>query len=501
MKTFNVVFTGDAQSLIDDLQSAGVVVNKVLIRSKVLNVSANDGAKLLRPNITLIEEEGSVTPTPQAVWQQLRLVTQDLPLAPAYNAACDGDGVTIYLVDTGVDTTHPELVDALITEIWSHDGSSGDEVGHGTTLATLMVGKTIGISPKAHIKVVKIPTGAPVGTSVLLEALEAVLIDHSQTTSVKVVNCSWLISKSQILDTKITELEAANLVVVAAAGNDGVAADSFSPVGLDSVLGVAACDAYDRVIPWGPSDTSNYGPEVDITAPGIDIVTIDKAGATGKLSGTSVAAAITSAVVAQFIEYSVNADAKGIQDMVLAHALDEFLFRNESVYGTTPNKLLHTITTSDAAETAWKVTRPCIVDVQLGGKTTFSVPYVLPIERINISGFNWPNGTAFYMPSWISFAETDKLTVAPPATLTPGKYPLFIEGLDAKNKQYILPVLVRVYKTSPAEVASNTTEQYLNDSGEWVNVHLEFCTQDSDCQPPSYRFCDTSSNSCAGSKV
>lgn len=502
MTTFNVVFTGDPSVLVTYLKAQGITGVTVFQRSKVLQVVANDAKALVHPNIKLVEEEKTVTPQLQAVWQQLRLTTVDLPLSPLYSAVFDGAGQVIYLVDTGVDTSHPELTPTLVNQLWSFDGSAGDTLGHGTILATLIAGKTIGISPKVFIKSVKIDTGK-VNVSTLVSALEAILADHEQTPNqAKVVNCSWLIEKSQVLDTVISSLEAAGLVVVAAAGNSGVAANTFSPVGLDSVLGVGACDAYDRVIAWGTGDVSNFGPEVDITAPGIDVVTIDKTGAQGKLSGTSVAAAITSAVVAQFIQSNPSISATAVQAALLDHALQEFLFRNESIYSTTPNRLLHTLSTTDVGNFAWGVQRPCVVNVQLNTATRLAIPFKSPITSVNAKGFKWPDGSSFYMPSWVTFdAEKKVFYFVPPQGLAPGKYPFFLEGLDAQNKQYILPVLALVYKDSVSEVTANTTEQYLNESGAWVTVHLEFCVQDSDCQPPSYRFCNQTTHQCDGFKA
>ncbi len=102
----------------------------------------------------------------------------------------------------------------------------------------------------------------------------------------------------------------------AAAGNTGVEADTLSPVGLDTVIGVAASDAYDRVISWGSGLSSNWGPEVDLTAPGVDVPIINLNGGYTTGSGTSIAAAIVSGVVAQYIKNNNSLTAQQIQNLV-----------------------------------------------------------------------------------------------------------------------------------------------------------------------------------------
>jgi len=259
-----------------------------------------------------------------------------------YNPSNEGEGTVIYLMDSGVDTSHPELLNADITNFYSHDGTWGDTEGppgHGTALASVILGNTVGVSPKVTLKIVKVPLGAGTPVNLLLDAFNAILTDNS--TSIKVINCSWLVPRNELLNAKMLELQANGFIVVAAAGNSMTRADHWSPVGLDGVLGVAASDVYDQVTSWNNGmNGSNWGPEVDITAPGINVLLAAPGGTLQLASGTSIAAAITSAVIAQYINRFPEKTGNDIQNLIITHALSNALFRDEIVYNTTPNLLL-----------------------------------------------------------------------------------------------------------------------------------------------------------------
>lgn len=329
MALYNLVYTGDAAALQTELEAAGITVNAIYESLNVMNVTTSDSVDFSQfSQITLTEEDTSVTATLGA-WQRNRVNSTDLPMRTVYTPKNEGAGVVVYVLDSGIDTTHPELQGRTILNLHSYDETFDDTIGHGTAITSLIVGGQLGAARDAIIKNVKIQSGIAIPVSQLLAAFNAVKADHLETPDdVKVVNCSWHVAKSQILDTKIRELQLSGLVVVASAGNTVEAADNFSPVGLDTVIGVAASDAYDRVIGWGPGTGSNWGPEVDITAPGIDVEIAALDGTITSGSGTSYAAAITSALVCQYIHNSPGQTASQIQNNFFSAGLADRLFHN-----------------------------------------------------------------------------------------------------------------------------------------------------------------------------
>lgn len=437
----------DHTTLESSLSTTGCVVLEKLNALNVWIVDAPDTQFASVNGVLQYEVDADITVEPH--WHLNRICSTRLPFRPIYVTKNKGEGTTVYLVDSGIDTTHPELSNATIQHLWSWDNTFTDTNGHGTGLASILVGSTLGVSSRATVKSVKIPFGQPVTISILLNAFNTILSDHLLTPGIKVVNCSWSVQKSIILDSKITELQQNGLIVVAAAGNNIIDANTLSPVGLDTVLGVAASDAYDRVINWGTGAGSNWGPDVDLTAPGIGVEMAMLDGSIQEQSGTSIAAAVVSGVVCQYITDNPTITTAGIlQQLIVETAQPDILFRNESIYGTTPNRLIIT-------PRAELITVPAkedrLISIQKG--TTVQIPFTLndPATSINIHKFIWGTVTRS-APDWISLQD-NTLTISPPTTLDTNLYLLGIEILDVDNLSIGYNQLsLKVYNTSESEV-------------------------------------------------
>lgn len=468
MKTFNIAYSSDVNvaSLVATLNTQGTVLyNLENIRVIGLEVSDDTSASTIQsiPGVILVELDAGTTVTSHAEWHQIRLVTSALPMGQSYSPISHGDGIIVYLMDSGVDASHSEFSGSSIVNLYSHDGVFTDAQGHGTSMASLINGQTLGVSKNAIVKNVKIPFGS-VTVGQLLTAFDAVLADHVATPGVKVVNCSWSVPKSQLLDSKVTELQNAGLVVVAAAGNTGIAADTLSPVGLNTVLGVAASDAYDRVISWASGLSSNYGPEVDITAPGVGVSVANISGGYVTSSGTSLSSAIVAGVVTQYIKENATMTAQQIQQLVLDSAFEDMLFRNETVYGTTPNRLLKAPYIS--APKIWDKTFAAMFPVQRGTSTTLTFTTNLPITSAAHEDVSIPSnvGVTFFQAfTWVTSTFANgvlTLTVTPPADFDTGKYTLQVVSRDADNNVYTTRYALGVYAASSDELNSVEIEKY-----------------------------------------
>jgi subtilisin family serine protease len=472
MITYNIIYdkTIEVNLLISELTDMGATSISHLESLNVLVASFNQETNLSAVSgISLIEIDANVSIEPSAeFWHKLRVVSESLPMRETYTPKNKGLGTTVYLVDSGVDTAHEELTGASIHNLYSYDNTFTDTLGHGTQLATLIVGSTLGVTTQSTLKVVKIPFLAEISVSTLLTAFNAILADHLQTpTIVKVVNCSWIISKNQLLDQKISELQENNLVVVAAAGNNASAADNYSPVGLNTVIGVAASDAYDRVINWGENLGSNWGPDVDITAPGIDINLSNNT--TG--SGTSIAAAIVSGIVCQFINNSPDSTAQQIQTSVLNFSTNDVLFRNESIYGTTPNRLLRTLMASSLFGNT-----PQSVDIQIGTtqQLTFdiNVDYITTVE---IGNTVLQNGTTLTPPTWVSLSG-NVMTITPPQEIDANKFIVRVRGVNNTGNTVSMFLLkINAFTTTPDENDMKKEVYPAQDTTGMVIVYPAFC--------------------------
>jgi len=222
---------------------------------------------------------------------------------------------TVYILDSGIESNHPEFENANITLLHSFTGDFTDTRGHGTGLASLISGKTCGLTGSS-LKIVKIfDTNQPTLQSDLLHALDAVLTDYiSNGRKPSVVNLSWGIPRNDYINAKVQVLMDQGMFVVAAAGNSGVPIGDVTPASIPNVLTIGSynqqltpCDFSDYT---GETITSLTTGEVnngalDGWAPGEHIWVAGLNGTYGFIAGTSASAAITSGAIAyNFSKYT-----------------------------------------------------------------------------------------------------------------------------------------------------------------------------------------------------
>ena len=498
MTAYNVIYTPgtDVVKFQKALAKIGASINVLLPNLCVVNISIEDTTKLTTiSGVVGFEEDVTLLATAHIDdWARRRTIKETLPISNEYKAENYGLGSTVYVVDSGITDNHPELVTAVaetrLVKLYSFNDDFSDTTGHGTILTGLILSPTIGVSKDATVKIVKIPMGVSIPVLEILRAFEAILTDSKATPDVKVVLCSWTIPKSSVLDTKITELESAGLIVVAAAGNTGSDAEALSPVGLDSVLGVGASDAYDRTIAWGSGQSSNWGPDVDITAPGISVTVCNPNGMFVQGSGTSLSAAIVAGIAAQYITKYGGAQMTSlqIQDIILNLAAQQQLFRNENIYGTTPNSLVQAVRVDMLA--AWDINpAKLIYPTQKGTSTTITINYFAPLVKAEYITFTTPNGKVFYTLNWITASDNGSaitLTVTPPTTVATGHYLVNLIGTTATGDKYIVNIFCGVYTTDVSELTPTVKEMYMaaNTLNTIVTAAVG-CTSNKDC-PKGY---------------
>ncbi|MGW6928561.1 S8 family peptidase [Lentzea sp. NPDC054927] len=186
-----------------------------------------------------------------------------------------GKDVTVAILDTGVDETHPDLAGAVVeSKNFSDSDTTDDRVGHGTHVASTVTGdgKYKGIAPDA-----KIVNGKVLGDYGGGRESDIIAGMEWAATKAKVINMSLGSSwpdegtdpMSQALN-RITEQTGALFVV--AAGNSGGAMGS--PASADAALTVGAVDRDDKLAEFSSRGPRWYNNAVkpDITAPGVDIV-------------------------------------------------------------------------------------------------------------------------------------------------------------------------------------------------------------------------------------
>ncbi|MCW6005491.1 S8 family serine peptidase [Micromonospora sp. CPCC 205371] len=227
----------------------------------------------------------------------------------AWESGYTGKGVTVAVLDTGVDTSHPDLAGKVAeARNFSEAPEDGDTVGHGTHVASIIAGsgaasggKYKGVAPDARLVSGKVCESNFCTESAILAGMQWAAVDMDAT----VINMSlggFDTPEIDPLEEAVNTLTAQHGVLFAiAAGNSGSGDGTIdSPGSADAALTVGAVDKSDEL-----ADFSSRGPRVgddalkpDITAPGVDIVAAKGAGTdigdpvgTGytSLSGTSMA--------------------------------------------------------------------------------------------------------------------------------------------------------------------------------------------------------------------
>ena len=211
-----------------------------------------------------------------------------------------GAGVTVAVIDTGVDRRHPDLavaggVNYVPRSLYKPVDPNGwdDNNGHGTHVAGIIAALdntigVVGVAPAATLYAVKVLDKNGSGyVSDVISGINWCAANHIQVANLSLsTQTDWT-----PLHTACDQAAAAGVLLVAAAGNDGSAVDY--PAAYSSVIAVAATDRYDQKASW-----SSYGPQLALSAPGVGIKSTWPGGLYAVASGTSMAAPHVAGVMA-----------------------------------------------------------------------------------------------------------------------------------------------------------------------------------------------------------
>jgi len=209
-----------------------------------------------------------------------------------------GSGVKVAFLDSGIDYNHDELspnYSGGIDEI-GDDNDPMDDHGHGTAVAGVIAAASngealIGVAPSCRLYAVRVlerKNGGPPGGHYRYSVAG---IQWAMDNGMQIICVAWRGPHQESLKKACQKAYDSGILLIAAVGNDGEGVKH--PAKYDSVIAVSATDQNDALY-----TSSNRGPEVELTAPGVYLRTTTRGGSIGYRTGTSLAAAHVAGVAA-----------------------------------------------------------------------------------------------------------------------------------------------------------------------------------------------------------
>ncbi len=231
-----------------------------------------------------------------------------------------GRNIPIAVIDTGVDVSHPVLARS-VTQSFDAVGNGPPKVQpHGTAIAGLIAGKgkVKGVAPLSNLLSVRTFYMHPVynrpftSSAILLRAL-----DWSYVNKARIFNLSFSGPYDPLVKAALTTAFNKGVILVAAAGNGGPKAAPAYPAAYENVIAITALDHKDKLYTH-----ANHGGYLTVAAPGVDVLVPTLKRGYRYSSGTSLAAAHITGLVALLLERHPEASAEQILDAIQNSAHD-----------------------------------------------------------------------------------------------------------------------------------------------------------------------------------
>jgi subtilisin family serine protease len=324
---------------------------------------------------------GGVQPNPPS-WGLDRVDQRNLPLNSQFSYDTTGTGATVYIVDTGIRTTH---TDFGTRAQWAYnavnDGAgptAGDCHGHGTHVAGTVGGTSYGVAKNAQIRDIRVLDCLGYGTNAdLIEGMDWVAANAPARS---VANFS-LQNYGTEVNAAAENMIDAGVLPVFIAGNYNTDACGNNPRSSRGIVTGASAIDDSR---WS---SSNYGSCVDIFAPGSGITsagsTSDTAVASG-WSGTSMAAPHVAGWVARHLETNPTATLAQAKSALIAASTTNVL---TSVGAGSPNRLLYTQPDGGTSDT----TAPSVPGTPVASSvtaTSASLTWTASTDNVGVTGYD-----------------------------------------------------------------------------------------------------------------
>ncbi|WP_455281260.1 S8 family peptidase [[Eubacterium] cellulosolvens] len=279
----------------------------------------------LNPEIEYIAQDLPIKTTQQITpWGIERIGT-----LPVQAEGKKGSGINIAILDTGIDTDHPDLLYVFgfdFSDLLMDDADPEDFSGHGTHIAGIIAAQNndigvFGIATDVNLYILKVFTDDGEGRySSAVEAIEwcmGTYTDATEGNEIHIISMSW---GSEVdlgdpgIEPWINQAYNQGIILVGSAGNDGNSTGTgdniIYPARYENVIAVSATNEEDQRPTF-----SSTGPAIELTAPGVNIISTFIDGY-ATLAGTSMSCAHVSGSIALLLnsdvptEYDANTNGK-----------------------------------------------------------------------------------------------------------------------------------------------------------------------------------------------
>lgn len=291
------------------------------------------------PVVSLIEEDrvmqaDEIQVAPPS-WGLDRVDQSALPLSASYSYGPTGAGVHVYIIDTGIRSTHQEIVGRVQPGFSAIADSLGSEdcYGHGTHVAGTVGGASVGVAKEVTLHAVRVLSCTGGGTLTgVVAGLDWVARNRVLPA---VANMSLGGGLSSTLNLAVANLAATGVAVTVSAGNYATDACHYSPASAPEAITVGATDNLDA-----QANYSNYGDCLDLYAPGSAITSswIGSDTTYRTANGTSMAAPHVAGAAALYLQLNPSASAQQVSDGLTGAATTRAL---SGLDRSSPNRLLY----------------------------------------------------------------------------------------------------------------------------------------------------------------
>jgi subtilisin family serine protease len=226
-----------------------------------------------------------------------------------------GDDVLVAVIDSKIDTKHPDLA-GVIADEYDALGGTGSAHAHGTGMAGAIAAhsRLLGVAPKMKLLAVRafagVGEGAQGTTFNILKGL-----DWAAARNARIVNMSFASPPDPLVREMVSKANAHGIVLIAAVGNAGPNSPPLYPAADAGVIAVTATDANDKLLP-----VANRGAHVAVAAPGVRVLVPGTDGGYVLTTGTSVAAAHASGVAALLLARKVSLKPADVRRLLIGSA-------------------------------------------------------------------------------------------------------------------------------------------------------------------------------------